>query len=77
MATKSEELSGSGCFSRAADDEPVFVLRAQDALAPDMVRTWAAQAAHAGCPERKVHEARMLADKMDRWAADNGSKVPD
>ena len=29
------------CYAKAADDEPIFVLRAKDALAPDVVRYWA------------------------------------
>lgn len=46
MGTKSEELKaaaqGRGCLGRAADDEPLFVLRAQDKSAPYVVRHWAA-----------------------------------
>src|ERR1700730_449746 len=32
---------GEGCLGKAADDEPVFILRAQDIFAPDLVREWA------------------------------------
>lgn len=39
MAIKSEELK-SGCIAKAADDEPVFVLRAQDKTAPYVVKMW-------------------------------------
>lgn len=42
MAIKSEERV-EGCFARAAEDEPLFVLRATDKLAPDLVRQWAEQ----------------------------------
>ena len=31
------------CHAAAADDEPMFVLRANDPLAPDLVRAWAAR----------------------------------
>ena len=29
------------CYAKAADDEPIFVLRASDPLAPDVVGYWA------------------------------------
>ncbi len=29
------------CYDKAADDEPMFVLRAKDPLAPILVRLWA------------------------------------
>ena len=32
---------GKGCLGKAADDEPVFILRAQDMLAADLVDKWA------------------------------------
>ena len=45
MATKTEVLeslrSGRGCLGRTALDEPVFILRAQDILAPRVVVRWA------------------------------------
>jgi len=66
MATKREELE-NGCFAKAADNEPIFVLRAQDRLAPALVREWAVQAEERGCPAPKVAEARALADKMENW----------
>lgn len=40
MATKQQELI-DGCFARAVDDEPLFVLKATDELAPEIVREWA------------------------------------
>lgn len=45
MATKAETiaaaLKGEGCLGKAADDEPVFVLRAQDMHACSLVLQWA------------------------------------
>ena len=42
MGLKREELSNPfGCLGKAADDEPIFVLRGQDLLAPTLVRQWA------------------------------------
>jgi hypothetical protein len=39
MALKATELS-TGCFARAAEDEPMFVLLGRDALAPWLVLAW-------------------------------------
>lgn len=66
MAIKSEELQ-HGCIAKAADDEPVFVLRATDKLAPNIIRLWARRAAYQGCPKEKVDEANALAAKMEEW----------
>ena len=63
---KRDELI-SGCLSRAADDEPVFVLRGQDKLAPGLIRQWAAQAHALGMKQSKVGEALKLADQMEAW----------
>lgn len=71
MATKKTELAlaakGKGCLGKAADDEPLFILRAQDALAADLVFLWAARAESRGCPSEKVTEARALASRMLAW----------
>ena len=78
MATKRQELV-DGCFARARDDEPLFVLRATDELAPELVREWARQyrAQKAADPptqraeherrEAKYREALQLATEMERW----------
>lgn len=81
MATKATELekarAGEGCLGRARDDEPVFVLRARDSIAADLVRIWAFRAQTLGAPSAKVREAFDLADQMDKWGRENGTKVPD
>ena len=38
MATKRR---GDSCYDKADLDEPIFVLRAKDKLAPNVVRDWA------------------------------------
>lgn len=43
--------------------EPVFLLRAQDVTAPDVVRFWARQLQNSWV--RK--EALRIADEMERW----------
>ncbi|MGH8639135.1 MAG: hypothetical protein ACREUZ_18525 [Burkholderiales bacterium] len=70
MATKHNSVS----LDKARDDEPIFVLRAQDLLAPATVRHWAEDAEKAGCVAARVREARDLADAMERWP---GRKMPD
>ena len=41
---KRDEISDlSSCLNKAHEDEPVFVLRANDPLAHDLVETWAEQ----------------------------------
>ena len=81
MATK---LTDS-CLQKVGDDEPIFVLRAQDMLAPGIVRAWAIRLHEWRCPAfpyhyfiecplPKVQEALALASQMERWST---RKVPD
>lgn len=74
MATKSD---GIPCYDKAADEEPLFVLRAQDKLAPEIVMEWAHRALAAGTPIAKVEEARRCAQEMEEWQIANEAKVPD
>lgn len=73
MATKLND----SCLQKAAEDEPIFVLRAKDTLAPGLVEEWADRAAAQGAPDGKVAEARMQADQMRAWQQIHGSHVPD
>ena len=87
MATKREELEkmsvGFGCLGKAADDEPIFILRSQDRFAPMIVRLWAdlvritCVSASRGTPMKKLEEACNLADQMQDWGNQNGTKIPD
>ena len=92
MATKKEELTYGSCFQAAADNEPLFILRAQDRLAPAIVRLWAEmlevvysngsndqQDLQAMQDQQltKLEETRALADQMEAWQMRNGSKIPD
>ena len=67
------------CFCLAELDEPLFILRAQDTLAPRVVVRWAHLAEQAGSPEDKVQGALILAKEMADWQAKNPHrvKVPD
>lgn len=73
---KSDELrTAHSCLNKAASDEPIFVLRAKDALAPQAVRLWAAMAD--GVHEiEKRGEAMGLAEEMDRWRKAQTVPVP-
>lgn len=73
MATKND----CKCLQNAADDEPIFVLRAKDKLAPLVVRTWVHLATAEGTPHGKVAEALECAAQMEAWGRVHGSKVPD
>jgi hypothetical protein len=74
---KSKELAGPSCLTSAADDEPLFVLRANDELAPDVVRSWANRywllktAGNTMQPTKqqvnKFREAIELAAEMREW----------
>jgi hypothetical protein len=74
MGTK---RTGIGCYDKADADEPLFVLRSTDSLAPEIVREWAFRARASGTPEEKVAEARRVADQMEDWQIANSKKVPD
>ena len=71
MATKQEEVNkmtrGEGCLGKAAPDEPLFILRAQDALAADLVEKWAIWANAGGSSSDKVNEALAICEAMRKW----------
>lgn len=75
MASTKKE--GVTSFEKADDDEPVFVLRAQDKLAPEIVREWAYRAQCEGAPIAKCDDARRIADAMEQWQIAHRRKVPD
>lgn len=64
MSTKRQGVS---CYDKAGEDEPLFVLRAQDALAGAIVRLWAEMAALGGTKSEIVAEAMECAEQMDSW----------
>lgn len=74
MALKYEEqLNMNSCLNKADYYEPVFVLRANDELAPNLVRDWARRysalkgAGMTAAQSAKFQEAVRLADTMDTW----------
>lgn len=71
MGTKREEIEKAfrkeGCLGKAADDEPIFILRAHDKLAPSIIEHWADFAELHGASREKVEEAREVAAQMRKW----------
>ena len=66
------------CLKKAADDEPIFVLRAKDQFAPILVRMWCLLLqAVCGHNSQKRMEALELAGQMEEWQKKNGCKIPD
>ena len=70
MATKAEVLEavryGRGRLGQAGLDEPVFILRAPDKLAPRVVVRWAPLAEQAGAPQDEVHGASQAKGGLAR-----------
>jgi hypothetical protein len=57
------------CLDKAAEDEPIFVLRAQDYTTPKLVMLWIAENINNGkTPDDKLREAFEHALKMRRWS---------
>lgn len=57
--------------------EPVFLLRAQDKLAPETLLAWCSLANAAGVPADMVNQIIEHQEKMVAWQKEHGSKVPD
>ncbi len=66
MRKRDEISEPNSCLNRADDDEPLFVLRAKDVIAPTIVRLWAATADGVHERERRM-EAIALAQHMEDW----------
>lgn len=64
----------NGFLERIKDDEPMFVLRAQDKLAHHFVRQWAAVAKSKGLSEERYSESMRCADAMELYPV---KKLPD
>lgn len=62
---------------KVAEDEPVFLLRAKDALAPEVVDFWAWRLEENGGDQVAIDAAREHANKMKEWQKQNESKLPD
>ncbi len=61
-------------LDKISDDEPIFVLRAQDKFAPILIRLWADLAQQYGISEERHNEAIDLVEEMESWPT---RKYPD
>lgn len=59
-----------------ADDEPVFVVRAQDALAPALLEHYASMCEQAGSPERHVRGVVSAAEGFRVWQRTHRTQTP-
>jgi hypothetical protein len=59
------------------NDEPVFLLRARDTVAPEIVRYWADMVQSKGGEASLCDRVRDWADEMEQYGRDHGNKVPD
>lgn len=71
LKTKADEP----CLAKAADDEPIWVLRGQDETTPFIIRAWAAHAEAMGVPRAKVEQAREDAKDIEAWQYQNPGRV--
>lgn len=62
---------------KIANDEPVFLLRAKDALAPDTMRAWVEMLEEYGGDETAIKAIRKHIALMEEWQDKNGCKYPD
>jgi len=82
---KSKELAGPSCLTSAADDEPLFVLRANDELAPMIIRAWADAYFESKKDDKfnvtdvqraKYREAFAIANEMEHWKRNHVKFAP-
>lgn len=64
------------------EDEPVFLLRAQDVTAPSVVRAWVKVQRDLSFPlgvgdPKAIQLAENWANEMERWQATHGCKTAD
>jgi hypothetical protein len=59
------------------EDEPVFLLRAKDKTAPNIVRKWAMEQVNQGSEDPCIEVALKWADTMEEWQKVNGCKLAD
>ncbi|GAI26735.1 unnamed protein product [marine sediment metagenome] len=59
------------------EDEPVFLLRGQDVVAPKVVEAWAMAAHNAGAKDDIVEHAYKHAQAMRKWQEEHKTKIPD
>lgn len=69
-------LDPASCWSKAAADEPVFVLRGNDPAAGNVVRAWAMHCqTHGYHDAAKIDDAYAVGNLMDTWHEAHTAKV--
>lgn len=66
MLKRNELREPNSCLNKAASDEMVFVLRANDPIAAQTVRLWATMADGVHEAE-KISTALEAAERMEKW----------
>jgi hypothetical protein len=80
LAKQEREMTarGEGPLGKARDDEPVFILRAQDRTMGPTLHVWIdANESFLGTDHPKIIEAKALLDKVGYWQGTHGSRYPD
>ena len=64
---------------RLLPNEPVFIIRGKDAVAPAAIRAYAKESALRGASPEHVAECQQVAEEIEAWQANNPAlvKVPD
>lgn len=57
------------------DDEPIFILRAQDKAAPQTINQYAENAIRNGSDSQHAAGARIVSGDFRKWQEDNPDKV--
>lgn len=68
-------LDLSSCLNKASHDEPLFVLRAKDPLAPLAIIHWVTMNQERQSPE-KLAEALKVAEEMEQWRLSQAADRP-
>jgi hypothetical protein len=86
VGTRIDEINNpDSVLNRAADDEPLFILRSRDILAVPLVNIWISNAALLEAfgklhkietiPDEKVTSAIRVRDMMMSWQATHHDKI--
>lgn len=70
-----DEKYGKLKIGNIPDDEPVFVLRAQDVVAMNTLENYAHQAEVMGAKKSFVKDVLAVRDSFQKWQDDNDDKV--
>lgn len=62
---------------RIGDDEPVFLFRAKDVLAPVVLARYAELLKQHGCQQEMIDSTLLWEQKMREWQRQRGCKLPD